>query len=110
MKNLYLKSIRVARGATQAACAKAAGVSEAGYNRVENGKTALSENCWRKLAAFLGVTYEAITDKAAAADYDRVVNAILASSGLGNANTTGATKAKYDPRDFCVKPKLFFTK
>lgn len=82
MKNIYLKSIRVAAGRTQAQCAKAAKVSLAGFNRVESGETTLSADSWQRLADFLNVPVAKMTDKTAAANHSRIVNAILSCSKL----------------------------
>lgn len=82
MKNIYLKSIRVAAGKTQSQCAKAAKVSLAGYNRVENGKSTLTAECWQRLADFLNVPVAKLTDKAAAANHAKIVNAILSCSKI----------------------------
>lgn len=80
MKNLYLKAIRNSAGKTQTDCAKAAGVSAAGYARVEAGLSTLNPQCWRKLASYLSVSVEALTDPARRKRYENQVSAILKSS------------------------------
>jgi transcriptional regulator with XRE-family HTH domain len=94
MKPNLIRALRSGKGITQAQAAAKLKISPASYNRFENGSLELKPSQIKTLAKMLGTTPETLTDRAAASDHARVVNAILNCS----KRTTPRNAA-----EFCVR-------